>query len=116
MADLPPGKGGGPSVRKALRVPNELEERVNAARGDVSWSRWVLRAVEQRLEREGAREPLPPLSAAEKAAVANIGEMAKEVWSAPADESITRAQEQVRSSWDAAAMERQAKLNKAKGL
>ena len=74
MADLPPGKGGGPSVRKALRVPNELEERVNAARGDVSWSRWVLRAVEQRLEREGAREPLPPLSAAEKAAVANIGE------------------------------------------
>lgn len=49
---------GGPSVRKALRVPRELDARVDAARGDVSWSRWVLRAVEERLEREMGLEGL----------------------------------------------------------
>lgn len=52
------GKGEGPSVRKALRVPVELEARINGVRGDVSWSRWVLRAVEQRLEREGGPGPV----------------------------------------------------------
>lgn len=37
------------SVRKAIRLTPEMAEAIDVARGDVSWSRWVERALESAL-------------------------------------------------------------------
>jgi len=36
-------------VRKSIRLSPEMARQIEAARGDVSWSRWVKRALEQAL-------------------------------------------------------------------
>ncbi|UTI65629.1 BrnA antitoxin family protein [Paraconexibacter antarcticus] len=41
----------------SFRLPEDLLERMHAARGDVPLTRWMIRACEERLERETA--PLP---------------------------------------------------------
>lgn len=45
------------TVRKAIRLTPEMDAAVDAARGDVSWSRWVERAIEAALLRSGEVAP-----------------------------------------------------------
>lgn len=114
------------TARLELRVAPELLAAVDAARGDVSRSRWVVRALESALDREGApdaspgslRERVMP-SAPSRASAVSTAE--KELGGlrnvaggqAVRPSGVVRASSLVR---DPVQMAKQAGLNKAKGL
>lgn len=39
--------------KMSLRLPEDMDELVDVARGDVAKERWIRRAIQERLEREG---------------------------------------------------------------
>lgn len=51
-------------VRKTIRLTQEMADAIDRARGDVSWSRWVQRALERALPpEEPEATPLPKIAA-----------------------------------------------------
>lgn len=61
-------------VAKSLRLEADLARAVDVARGDVSWSRWVTRAIEERLATGTESVPLEPVvTQAERLAVVRRG-------------------------------------------
>lgn len=41
------------SINKTISLPEEMAQEIDAARGDVTFTVWVRRAIEARLERDG---------------------------------------------------------------
>jgi predicted transcriptional regulator len=116
------------SMLKAFtfRLPTDLMERVDAARGDVNRTRWVQRALESTLSRsdseEGAHVGMAPHSASSRAPVEKEPSEAKgPAITQQADRGPVVSSEAVRSAAPSRparnpALSRQAALNKAKGL
>jgi hypothetical protein len=101
----------------ALRIDPELLRRVDVARGDVSRTRWVERALESALGGESPRTGTGS-SAQTRAPVEkepeSLGREAEDRGAAPGRDASPSSAPSRRAPSDA--MRRQAELNKAKGF